>query len=454
MESVLARSRLFAADAYPDGWQSMAQRDEIRPTFAYDPTGGPNKRGAFVMTTSHSVGDNGWFQKTYPVTGGRFVRFRAVRQIQNVAAPLRSAVARVVWKDTAGKAVLADVPADAEPGNGSIPLAEPEHPQDAETSSDGWTAVTGTYQVPSKATQAMIELHLQWAPDAVCRWSDVTFEQTEPPPARRVRLAAIHYVPSGKSPMQNCEEFAPLIAAAAASKADLIVLGETVTYPRVGKKPHEVAESIPGPATDYFGTLAKRHHTHLVVGLYERDDRVVYNVAVLIGPDGKLIGKYRKVCLPHSEIENGVTPGHEYPVFQTAFGKVGMMVCYDGFFPEVARELSNHGAEVIAWPVWGCNPLLAKARACENHVYLVSSTFSEPKSDWMISAVFNHAGEPIAKASQWGTIAIAEVDLNQRHFWRNNLGDFHSMVQRHRPPAAADSADSKTLSAPIPTRNP
>ncbi len=43
-----------------------------------------------------------------------------------------------------------------------------------------------------------------------------------------------------------------------------------------------------------------------------------------------------------------------------------MMICYDGFFPEVARELANNGAEIIAWPVWGCNPMLAQARACEN----------------------------------------------------------------------------------------
>ncbi len=56
-----------------------------------------------------------------------------------------------------------------------------------------------------------------------------------------------------------------------------------------------------------------------------------------------------------------------------------MMVCYDGFFPEVARELSNRGAEVIAWPVWGCNPLLGAARACENHVYVVSSTYTDPR---------------------------------------------------------------------------
>ena len=77
----------------------------------------------------------------------------------------------------------------------------------------------------------------------------------------------------------------------------------------------------------------------------------------LDGPIGQIVGKYRKVCLPRTEIEEGFEPGHEYPVFETRFGKVGMMICYDGFFPEVARELSIRGAEVIAWPVAGCNPL-------------------------------------------------------------------------------------------------
>src|SRR5207247_4137640 len=121
----------------------------------------------------------------------------------------------------------------------------------------------------------------------------------------------------------------------------------------------------------YFGELARKHALYLVVGLVERDDHLIYNVAVLIGPNGNLIGKYRKVALPRTEIEAGVTPGTEYPVFDTRFGKVGMMVCYDGFFPEPARQLSIRGAEIIAFPVAGCNPILAAARACEAHVCLV-----------------------------------------------------------------------------------
>ena len=436
-EPVTAKSTKGVIE-YPVGWEPTAQRDETRPQFSYDPQGGPRQRGAFVITATDSPGENGWFQKSFPVVGGKFVHFHAERKTTQVVAPYRSAVARIVWLDSLGKAVQAAVPTGEETSPGFVPLAEPEHPLDSETSSNGWTRVEGTYRVPPRATQAIVELHLQWAPKGTCEWSEIQFEETPSPPARKVRLTTIHHVPSGKSPQANCEEFAPLISAAARQRADLVVLGETIPYVGVKKQPHEIAEPVPGPTTDYFASLAKQHNLHIVVGLYERDRDVVYNVAALLGPDGNLIGKYRKVCLPHREIEQGVTPGNDYPVFQTKFGKVGLMVCYDGFFPEVARELTNRGAEVIAWPVWGCNPLLAQARACENHVYLVSNTFCDVKANWTISAVYNHAGDPIAKANNWDDIAIAEVDLNERYFWRNNLGDFHSMVQRHRPPSARD----------------
>jgi predicted amidohydrolase len=269
-------------------------------------------------------------------------------------------------------------------------------------------------------------------------WREPVFAKTEAPLGRKVRLATVHYRPQGKSPRENCEEFAPLIAEAAKQRADLVVLGETVPSANVKAKPEQIAETIPGPATEYFGQLARQHRLHVVLSLYERAAHLIYNTAVLLGPEGKLIGKYRKVSLPPGEAAKGIAPGKDYPVFDTAFGKVGMMVCYDGFFPEVARELTKNGAEIIAWPVWGCNPKLAEARACENHVYLISSTFMNADSGWMISAVFDHGGQPIAQSGQWGTIAVAEVTLNEPYLGPYNLGDFRSMVERHRPPVPGE----------------
>jgi len=435
----------------PAGWSAQSPRDEIRPAFSYQLRGGPHQNGSFIIEHDRREGLDGWVQKTFPVQGGEYVRFQAVRKLTNVAVPRRSALVRVLWKNDAGKMVSADVPATQVQEWGHTPSAEPEHPADGPTDASGWTAVTGVYRVPPKATQAIVELHLQWAPQGRAEWSEVALTPTSAPVSRNVKLATIHHQPSGRSSRENCEEFAPLLEKAAHQHADLVVLGETV--PTVGVKgAHsaiDTAEPIPGPVTEYFGTLAKQHQLHIALSMYERDRHLVYNTAVLLGPEGQLIGKYRKVCLPHGEVEKGISPGSDYPVFTTKFGKVGLMVCYDGFFPEVARELSNRGAEVIAWPVWGCNPKLATARACENHVYVVSSTYMKPKDGWMISAVFDQTGRPLAQADNDTKVAVAEVDLGQPYIGPWNLGDFHSMLPRHRPCSAAEPVPTAIPAKPL-----
>ena len=448
----LATLSLTAGDSAvaPDGWRTIAPREEIRPAFRYEPEGGHAGRGSFVITHDQRAGLDGAWTKTFSVQGSRYYQFRVFRTTDAVAAPRRNAVVRLLWQDDQGQPVLRDE-ASGKSGDplaryvqdvlpGFTPVAEAEHPTDKETDGTGWTEVSDAYRAPSKATRAIVELHFQWAPGGTVRWSDISLNEIAVPAGRKVRLAAVHFRPqSGKTPAEKCRLFAPMIEEAARQKADLVVLPETLTYYGTGLSMVQCAEPVPGPSTEYFGSLAKKHNLYIVAGLVERNQHLVHNVAVLLGPDGQLAGKYRKVCLPRDEVAAGIAPGDDYPVFATRFGKLGMMVCYDGFFPEIARELSNRGAEVIAWPVWGCNPLLASARACENHVYLVSSTYEDVARHWMVSAIWDQQGRTVSQADTFGTVTVADVNLDQRLHWPS-LGDFKADLLRHRPATAAEAS--------------
>ena len=349
-----------ASELFPAGWTTASPRDELRPEFSYSATGGRSGKGAFVIEHDQRAGLDGRWTKTFEVVGGKHFRFLAFSRTANVKTPRQSALVKITWQNDKGELVPYDHQVVDFYRNGNTSLARPEFPIQERVLADGWVELAETYRVPTRATRAVVALYLKWSPGGRIEWSDISFAMTEPV-SRKVRLATVHFRPKGgKTPADNCRQFAPLIEEAARQEADLVVLPETLTYYGLGKDYADVSEPIPGPSTKYFGTLAKQHDLYIVAGLLERDKHLVYNVAVLIAPDGSVAGNYRKVCLPRGEAEGGIAPGDDYPVFDTRFGKVGMMICYDGFFPEPARELTKRGAEIIAWPVWGCNPCSSK----------------------------------------------------------------------------------------------
>jgi predicted amidohydrolase len=398
----------------PDGWRSESPRDEIAPAFRVERSGDGASPHAFLLGLA-GRGDpavDGRWVRTVPVKGRNYYQFAAEYQARNVDHPERSVLARVEWLDDHGRRV--ETP--------EYPLTSPH------LTRDGWTVLTGIYPAPKQAVQAQLELHLRWAARGDVRWRNADLKSTAPPAPRPVRLAAVNHRPRGtRSPQENLDQFAGLVAEAARRRADIVCLPEGITVVGNGKSYLEAAEPIPGPSTRFLGELARNHRLYLVAGLYEREGKAIYNTSVLIGRDGTLAGKYRKVCLPREEIEGGITPGHEYPVFDTDFGRVGMMICWDVHFPEVARALAVRGAEVILMPIWGGNETLARARAIENQLYLVASGYD------FKTAIFDKTGHPLAETTEDPSVLISEVDFNERQLWPW-LGDWRARIWREGPP--------------------
>ncbi len=93
------------------------------------------------------------------------------------------------------------------------------------------------------------------------------------------------------------------------------MLGETITRAGTVLSFEASAEQVPGPSAKSFEALAKRLDPYIAVPVVERDGHLIYNTAALVGPDGIMIGKYRKAVLPGGEWDRGLQPGSEYPVF-------------------------------------------------------------------------------------------------------------------------------------------
>lgn len=148
---------------------------------------------------------------------------------------------------------------------------------------------------------------------------------------------------------------------------------------------YDVAEPIPGPTTNRICALAKETGLWLVPGsLYERgDDGLVYNTAIAVSPLGEIAATYRKV-FPWQPYEQ-TTPGNEFVVFDIpGVGRIGLAICYDGSFPETARQLAWLGAEVIIQPTLTTTRdremelVCARANAWTNQVYVVNLNASDP----------------------------------------------------------------------------
>ena len=156
------------------------------------------------------------------------------------------------------------------------------------------------------------------------------------------------------------EKHVTLLEEAAAKGSQVVCFQELFNGPYFGAEHHQrwydFAEPIPGPTVEFFSKEAKKHGIVLVLPVYEREmTGVYYNTAAVIDGDGTLLGKYRKIHIPY--VHPGFyekyyfKPGNlGYPVFETGVGKVAVYICYDRHFPDGARILGLHGADIVFNP--------------------------------------------------------------------------------------------------------
>jgi len=190
-------------------------------------------------------------------------------------------------------------------------------------------------------------------------------------------------------------------------------------------------EPIPGPTTEVMQELAKKYSMAMIVPLYEREQAgVYYNSAAVIDADGSYLGKYRKQHIPHTSgfwEKFFFKPGNlGYPVFQTAYGKVGVYICYDRHFPEGARLLGLNGAEIVFNPsatVAGLSQYLWKleqpAHAVANGYFVAASNRVGEEKPWDLgkfygtSYIVDPRGNFLATGSETeDEIVVADCDLD------------------------------------------
>ena len=396
----------------PSEWKLESQRKEIAPVGFIDSTITYDGKPTLALTGGGKEYSNGHWYITLNVEPGEFFQFRSNFMASNVEEPERSILARIIWQDSKGKRI-----------------GTPEYPVSVPAKSKGsWNAISQSYQIPKDASKAKIELVYRWDANGIVHFAGTTLEKIEAPKPRLVKVAAIHHRPrNSKSSQDNLVQFSTLIDKAANEKADIVCLPEGITLVGTTNDYISASEPIPGPTTKFLGEIARKHKLYIVAGILEKNGDTVFNTAVLIDRSGNFSGKYRKVSLPQEEIDGGITPGNSFPVFDTDFGKIGLMICWDVTFPEPARALAQKGAEIIFLPIWGGDIILTKARAIENQVYLVSSTYD------MISAVFDQEGKVMQEAMENNPVVVVEIDLNKQKLWPW-LGDFKSRIFREIPP--------------------
>ncbi|OGP90009.1 MAG: hypothetical protein A2156_01420 [Deltaproteobacteria bacterium RBG_16_48_10] len=232
----------------------------------------------------------------------------------------------------------------------------------------------------------------------------------------KVEVAVVQMLIAWQNPEKNLEiMLAFLEKICHEKKVDLVIFPELANTGYVKGRDREFgkgyinkAEKIPGPFTDALCASARKYGLYVISGLCEAHPQIpatLYNSAVLIGPQGNIIGVHHKLHIPGEE-KHYFHPGSTTDVYKTDLGNIGMLICYDATFPEIPRILSLKGAEIVCavfngpkWLPYDRFDHLASTRASENRNYFI---------------LCNRVGEEDVQFSGRSTIAAPDGQIVSR----------------------------------------
>jgi predicted amidohydrolase len=405
-ENLLTKATV-AAGSGPDqaagAWTTWAPMPSLAPAFSAEAA--PHDSGAVSLRAAgngnrHCFG--AWCQRI-PAQPGTAYRLRVVMRCQGIENLFLHVTPHVVWRR------------GDRPEEGCAEDAIRHYRRDGER-------IIGedTFVAPANCDGAEVRLLLRYSAQGTVCFDEISLSQTEAPQPRRVRVGTMRYMPPRPATHEDhVRLYGEQLDRLGAARPDIVVLPEfcnTVSLPSSrGTALWENAETIPGPFCAMLSEKASAYQCYVCAGLLERDGDFMFNAAVLYDRRGRLIGKQRKVQPYWPEEPLGVSPGDTFDVFRTDFGTIGMMICYDSWWPETVRLLALKGAELILFPNAGYEEKILPARAIDNNVIIVASTLNSP------AAIVNTRGDLLA-VSAVDNILTAEVDLNERPKCHPNAG--------------------------------
>jgi predicted amidohydrolase len=249
---------------------------------------------------------------------------------------------------------------------------------------------------------------------------------------RKIRIASVSFLmeDSPHTVELNLQRAAKYIEEASAAGAQIVCLPETVTTNGVPAPNGKPIVSVDWAA--FFQEQARKHSIAIIAPFFVIDGEHAFNQASVIDSSGKVLGYYRKVQPTGSEAQ-WVTPGSDFPIIDFGIARIGIMICMDIYFPEIARIYAMKGAEILFWPTTTHGPtqsgLEAQLRSCaiDNSLWIVESNLAghPPYAPYNgryhpgNARILDFNGDIIAQTGRRDGLAIADIDLDERRTTAN-----------------------------------